>query len=88
MWLIKCFLLHRFCGASIFWVCICVYSFMISEGVREIYSFDKHFDNFEDVKRLPNLPTTIGEKRTKAEAQPILSNGIYCLFLFRFVLKG
>jgi len=42
------------------------YSFMISEGVREIYSFDKHFDNFEDVKRLPNLPTTIGEKRTKA----------------------
>ena len=29
------------------------YSFMKNYGLREIYSFDRHFDRFKDVARLP-----------------------------------
>lgn len=41
------------------------YSFMIDEGVKEIYSFDSHFDNFKDIKRLPNLPMRVRNNRVK-----------------------
>ncbi|MEM3607615.1 MAG: type II toxin-antitoxin system VapC family toxin [Candidatus Bathyarchaeia archaeon] len=29
------------------------YLYMKTHGLKEIYSFDKHFDQFKDVKRLP-----------------------------------
>lgn len=29
------------------------YALMTREGIREIYSFDKHFGGFKDIKRLP-----------------------------------
>ena len=29
------------------------YSFMVADGIKEIYSFDRHFDNLKDIARLP-----------------------------------
>ena len=40
------------------------YLFMVADGVREIYSFDRHFDNLKDIIRLPEtLPSMKRNKR-------------------------
>jgi predicted nucleic acid-binding protein len=31
------------------------YLFMKAQGISEIYTFDKHFKKFEDIKRLPEI---------------------------------
>jgi len=39
------------------------YSYMVADGVREIYSFDRHFDNLKGITRLPEtLPSSTRNK--------------------------